>query len=312
MTHFFKKSQIINVSRMTSDGWWLENAQEHVSKGTALGQDFTQTLYTPSNDNMIARYDREHDLWSDEVENMTWKPYWNHHGQRSVIGSPDGNYPDWAIKDAPPEYDKETQTVLHTNEGGWQIYEILIGTPFYDQWGGELLVSDYNFSLPEGHTWKKPPEKKEGYAAKLIDNQWQQIIDNREKMAFAKDPNNAELSDYLVEELGALPMTHTLLERAPFSSWVSEDIGWAYDIECHRPIKEKEEKQWRDRALKEVLNRIDQYEKDQQYPEALRTSPINSDADLLKLIEDRKVLSDYPDTEHFPFGERPTLSGLAN
>ncbi|MFN3019207.1 hypothetical protein ACK1CN_25020 [Vibrio coralliilyticus] len=70
--------------------------------------------------------------------------------------------------------------------------------------------------------------------------------------------------------------------------------------------------QWRDAELTKVLNRIDQYEKDQNYPEELRTSPIKSNEDFLKLLEDRKMLSDYPNNESFPFGERPQLSGLAN
>lgn len=70
--------------------------------------------------------------------------------------------------------------------------------------------------------------------------------------------------------------------------------------------------QWRDAELTKVLNRIDQYEKDQNYPEELRTSPIQSHEEFLLLLNDRKVLSDYPDTHTLHFGERPVLSGLAN
>lgn len=68
MTLFFAQSQTVHVSRITSDGWWIENTTEHVSKGTALGNDFTQTLYTPSRDGMIARYDRATGTWSDELK----------------------------------------------------------------------------------------------------------------------------------------------------------------------------------------------------------------------------------------------------
>lgn len=69
---------------------------------------------------------------------------------------------------------------------------------------------------------------------------------------------------------------------------------------------------WRDIELHKVLNRIDQYEKDQRYPEEYRTSPIKSHEDFALLLSARKLLSDYPDMETFPFGDRPTLSGLAD
>ncbi|PMP51654.1 hypothetical protein [Vibrio splendidus] len=86
-------------------------------------------------------------------------------------------------------------------------------------------------------------------------------------------------------------------------------------VEVALPTKEEMvliETSWRDGELEKVLNRIDQYEKDQSYPEEFRTSPIQSHDDFLLLLNDRKVLSDYPDLETFPFGERPVLSGLAN
>lgn len=70
------------------------------------------------------------------------------------------------------------------------------------------------------------------------------------------------------------------------------------------------ERLWRDTSLNKVLNRIDQYEKDQDYPVELRTSPIQSNDEFLKLLNDRKLLSDYPESIDFPFGERPILSGL--
>ena len=86
-------------------------------------------------------------------------------------------------------------------------------------------------------------------------------------------------------------------------SWV--DITYSY-----KELKRRE-REWRDDELAKVLNRIDQYEKDQSYPENLRTSPINTHDDFILLLNDRKVLSDYPDAANFPNGERPLLSGLA-
>ncbi|EPA0454375.1 hypothetical protein ACQZMW_002351 [Vibrio fluvialis] len=306
MTPFFAQSQTVHVSRITSDGWWIENTTEHVSKGTALGNDFTQTLYTPSRGGMIARYDRATGTWSNEIEDMTWETYFDPHGNPFVIGEPDGQFPENAITQSPPEYDADSQTVLF-KDGHWQVYPILLGQSFYDGYGNEFKVSDYNFELPENHTFIPPPEPQSAqHAPKLVNGEWQQCLDYRGEMAYATDRDNGE--NYRIEELGELPATHTLTEPELYDSW--SDGQWQYDIERHRPFKAAEEKQWRDGELTRVLDRIDQYEKDQSYPPELRTSPIKTEADYLKLLQDRKTLSDYPESDGFPFGQRPTLSGL--
>ncbi|NAW59644.1 MULTISPECIES: hypothetical protein [unclassified Vibrio] len=311
MTKFFEHSQPVNVSRITPDGWWIENTVEHVSKGTALGSDFTQTVYTPSSAGMIAHYDRDKDVWSNEIEDMTWKAFWDEHGRRYVIGQPDGDYPEWAIQEHPPEYDPDTQTVLY-KEDEWAVYEILIGQSYYNEWGMAFLVSDYNFELPDHHVFEAPPEPNEGFAIKLVKGTWQEVPDHRGQYAYAKDRDNPELYDYLIETIGDVPDTHTLLAYQPYDSWMNDVDGWAYDPERHKPVRAAEELEWRDRELFKVLSRIDQYEKDQNYPEALRTSPIKTEEQFIQLLRDRKVLSDYPDSDGFPFSERPQLSGLSD
>ncbi|QUM81660.1 hypothetical protein HWV01_15910 [Moritella sp. 5] len=85
-------------------------------------------------------------------------------------------------------------------------------------------------------------------------------------------------------------------------------------IEGDNPLVAKDKAQfteinWRDSELIKVLNRIDQYEKDQNYPAELRTSPFTAEQ-YNQLLQDRKLLSDYPSVEIFPFVERPVLSGL--
>ncbi|MGL4221057.1 MAG: hypothetical protein ACRCSS_10580, partial [Shewanella sp.] len=253
---FFSENQTVKVSRITSDGWWVENTTEHVVKGTALGKDFTLNIYTPSSKDKIARYDRKTDTWADEIQNRTWDEYFNQYGQRFIIGEPDGDFPDWAIVEMPPEHDTQTHTVLYKDEQ-WHVHDILIGHSFYDEYGYEFKVSDYNFELPEKHTFIAPPEPlSEQYSPKLIDGQWQQLIDHRGKMAYAI---NRDDGSYVIEELGELPATHTLIEPDLYDSWVNGQ--WQYDIERHRPFKTSEEKQWRDTELKRVLDRIDQYEK---------------------------------------------------
>lgn len=306
MTTFFTTSQTVNVSRLTNDGWWIENTTEHVAKGTALGSDFTVNIYTPSVDGMTARYDRSSDTWSVEIEDMTKKPYFDKNGGKHYLDNPVSEYPKGAILEAPPEYDGETQTVLY-KDGKWKVYSIQIGQAFYGEYGDEFVVSDYNFELPENYTFTKPPSlRSDKYVVKLVNGEWQQLLDHRGQIAFAKNRDNDK--DYQIRDLEELPDTHTLLEPKAFESWVNG--GWQYDIERHRPFKVAEEKSWRDAELIKVLNRIDQYEKDQGYPLELRTSPIQSEDDYMRLLQDRKALSDYPESEHFPFGLRPLLSGL--
>lgn len=308
MEVFFEKSANVNVSRVSKKGWWLGNTTEHVVKGTALGADFTQNIYTPSKAGMIARYDLKTGVWLDEIEDMTFKKYFDVNGQDFIIGEPDGEYPEWAIREIPPEYDKKTHTALYIPEHGWTVFDIKIGTPFYDEWGVEFIVSDYNFKLPDSCTWEAPPKPDEHHAVRLVNKQWQQFIDNRGKFAYAKNRDDQEINDYLVEALGPLPLTHVLCEPGMYDSWVSDDIGWQYDIERHKQLKGMEEKQWRNEAMTRVINRIDQYEKDQNYPIELRTSPIKNETDFHKLLADRKALSDYPTSANFPFSERPKLS----
>ncbi|PML54961.1 hypothetical protein [Vibrio lentus] len=313
MNQFLSKTQILSVSRISSEGWWLENTEEHVVKGTALGETFTQNLYTPSQIGMIARYDREQDKWSEEVEDMSWKPYWDINGQRFVIGEPDGEFPDKVIQEPPPEYDENTCTVLYRVEDGWKVFEILIDHTYYNEFGDEFIVSDINFELPANHSWIKPPltqsRGRELYSPKLINGEWVSLIDYRGRVAYVKDRNADGLSDYEIRELGDVPDTHTLAEPNIYETW-SDNKGWQYDIARHFPFKVEEEKVWRIGQLTQVINRIDQYEKDQNYPSELRTSPLTIEQYNLLLL-DRKLLSDYPNIEGFPFCERPTLSGLA-
>ncbi|GAB6264520.1 hypothetical protein [Photobacterium sp. R1] len=308
MNQFFSSSKVIEVSRLSKDGWWLENCHEHVAKGTSLGQDFTQNLYVPSAPGMIARYDRISERWSEEIKDMSYEVFYSESGEKYVIGEPDGQYPDWAITESPPEYDNETQTVLYQHGHGWSIYPILIGEKYYNQYGVCFEVSDFNFVLPEGHTFITPPKTEDGFSPYFSNGEWRILEDNRGKFAYAK--SRVESEDYEIQDLEPLPATHCLEEPGDFDSW-EDGKGWVYDIERHRPIKSGEERNWRDSELRKVIDRIDQYERDQNYPPEMRTSPIQSEEAFMQLLNDRKLLSEYPEQQGFPFGERPVLSGLA-
>ncbi|SQD80454.1 hypothetical protein [Moritella yayanosii] len=303
MNEIKSKSVTLQVSRIHSLGWWLGNSDENVAKGTALGSDFTENVYSPSAAGLTGQYEHATDSWL-EVEDKSNFEFWSHVGERFVIGMPDGDYPEWAIKEKPPEYDKEMQTILH-EVNKWIIHNIELGKLYWNDEAIEMTVSDFNFTLPADHTFTQPPVKLAGYALRLIDNEWLQVEDHRGKLAYAKNRD----SDYEIETLDVIPDNHTLLVPSEFDSWNVILKAWQYDQERERPAKVKNEKSWRDAQLSRVLNRIDEYEKDQGYLVELRTSPFTAEQ-YHQLLQDRKILSDYPGAENFPFVERPTLSRL--
>ncbi|MBD1572074.1 hypothetical protein HC725_02115 [Vibrio sp. S17_S38] len=212
------KSIILSVSRIHPEGWWLGNTEENVAKGTALGADYTENIYTPSSDGMIGKYDVELDVWT-EIKNKALDEFWTPNGQQCVIGLPDGDYPEWAVLEAPPEYDIQTQTVLYQDEK-WLIYDIEIGKPYWDSEGNELIVSDYNFTLPDNHTYVEPPKLKEGHAVRLVETEWAYIADFRDSIIY--DCTDATHSE-VVQELGEIKEGFTLEQpKTQYDEWINQ------------------------------------------------------------------------------------------
>lgn len=219
MSIFFDKNQTLKVSRFSLSGWWLGNTLEHVASGTSLGRGFTTNVYTPSSAGMTARYDKNDDTWSDEINDMSSKPYWNKNGKRFEIGVPDGDYPNWAIKEVPPSYDNQTQTVLYIIDGGWRVYDIEIGKSYYDELGNEQTVTDYNFELPIGYTFDTPLPAKKGSAVRLIDGIWQYVVDH-----IGKEYWDADGTKHTISELGVEVPKEALLE-APVIPPSTEELA---------------------------------------------------------------------------------------
>ncbi len=238
MTIFFDESKSVDVSRISQDGWWIENTTEHVSKGTALGDDFTQNIYTPSENGLIARYDREADAWSDEIEDMSGKKFYSIYGQPFVIGVPDGEFPEGAITEEPPEYDPEKQTVLYEEEV-WAVYDIKIGELYYDEFGVESIVSDFNFELPDGCTWIAPPITDKGFAVQLINGEWVQVKDNKGKVSYSIETKESVIIDYL----GEVKEGYTLSAPSSiYDVWNIANEAWEVDIEAKAAAELEERK----------------------------------------------------------------------
>ena len=205
MNQIKSKSVTLQVSRIHSLGWWLGNSDEHVASGTALGSDFTENVYSPSAAGLIGKYELDTDSWV-EVEDKSNFEFWSPVGERFVIGIPDGDYPEWAIKENPPEYDKDTQTILH-DVNKWIIHEIELGKKYWNSDANEFIVSDYNFTLPVNHTFKEPPETGEGFVARLNKGEWAKIEDHRDKTIFNCD--DCSQSEDVIE-IGPIKINFTL------------------------------------------------------------------------------------------------------
>ncbi|MDD9178424.1 MULTISPECIES: hypothetical protein [Aliivibrio] len=186
----------------------------------------------------------------------------------------------------------------------WVKTEFFIGRKYYDEYAHELIIDLFPFDLPVNCSFEKPLPQKDGYYVKLVNNQWIYLTDNIGEIAYSK----LDYNDFVIESNDELPDTHTLIERKAFSAWNEQSNDWIYQQELERPIKIIQEREWRDNELNIVLSRIDQYEKDKNYPVELQTSLL-SESQFLELLNDRKSLCDYPQEPSFPFCERPALNG---
>jgi hypothetical protein len=206
MTVFQKYTVSINVSRFSSNGFWLGNGIEHVVKGTSLGADCTTNIYTPSKDGVTGKFNFENNTW-EEIENNSQIEFFDENGGRYKLGVPGKDFPEWAIHETPPSYDPEKETVLFKN-GCWKVFDIQIGKPFWDKYGVQQLVAEFNFTLSDECTFESPPDVQEGYAVFLVEGKWRSFEDHRGKIAYKKDRSGA----FEIEELGKLPDDVTLIE----------------------------------------------------------------------------------------------------
>ncbi|MDD9155466.1 hypothetical protein PVK64_04590 [Aliivibrio sp. S4TY2] len=197
------------------------------------------------------------------------------------------------------QYDKETKIVNHKK------------------------VSVFNGSkipqIPRNALTIDPLPKKKSFVVVACDfdetgkpHSTKYLEDHREKIAFAKDRNNDEKGDYQVEELGAIPSTHTLLEPEQFDSWNIELDDWQYDEARYRPYWVQIENQWQQEVLTKVEAELLFYAQDKQIPEIyseLRKTNYTED-EYYSLLGDRILLNEYVEQDDFPECGRPTLSEL--
>ncbi|OCH06576.1 hypothetical protein [Aliivibrio fischeri] len=210
-----------------------------------------------------------------------------------------------------PAYDPEIEKCYFIG-GEWIKTELFIGRSYWDESTNEMVIKSFSESLPENYSFIEPPKPKKGFAVRLVNNQWKQLEDHRGKITFAKDRDNDEKGDYQVEELGALPDTHTLLEPEQFDSWDVELSAWKYDKARYRIHWINLETHWQQDVLTNVEAELLFYAQDMQIPELyseLRKTNYTEN-DYYSLLGDRILLNEYVEQDDFPECGRPKLSGL--
>ncbi|WP_027696706.1 hypothetical protein [Vibrio litoralis] len=142
--------------------------------------------------------------------------FWNEHGYEFPIGDAI-ELPEWAITTQPPIYDSKNQTILF-KDNKWLTYDILIGTPYYMENGEKVYVTDINFELPQNCSWNPKPEIVKGFDFVLIDGDWVQKEDHRDKPIWEK----ATGTRFIMGVLGEIPDEYTLEQpQTQCDEWIN-------------------------------------------------------------------------------------------
>ena len=315
MAKFYSEDTQVPVSRLISGKYWAGNSTELVKKGTALSPDFTAVVFIPSSDDKTGVFDSVSGSWQ-EIDDRTQTPFFDESGNAFALDYPDLDFPEWAIFDEPPAFDPETQTVLwvESDTGGeWKIYEILIGTPYYDQLGNEKIVADFNFELPPDHTFTMPPDTGDDVDPPLATmwngNSWDLVPDYRGLPVFNVDKDSEEylhLVDY--DQVGELPDNLTNIEQ-PDSTYIWDETikNWVQDA----ALVEKQEfidgHLWAVGVNTMLLRLMLSHNLDNFMSAEFKLN-IFSDADYELLKQDRVNLWEYYRNGYR--GDRPVLSSV--
>ena len=167
--------------------------------------------------------------------------------------------------------------------------------------------SDY--VRPQLSSWTPVPEYDKNSQLcmyKPDQDAWEVVHKNVKVKAYSKQTREEkEFGD-----VSLIPDGYVLsAPESPYDSWI--EGRWQYDKERERIPKATAERKWRNAELRKVLDRLDQYQKDQGIPEKYRTYCLHEE-DYEVLLNERKILCDYPQTKDFPFGERPVLATTVN
>ena len=239
MAEFFKRPGLVLVSRIDLAGWWAENATESVAAGTALGDDCTTNVFTPSAEGRTAQYDRTTGAWGHEREDMRATPFYSAEGFEHWCALPDAERPEWAILEPPPEYDRETQAVRHEG-GAWLIYDDHTGRNYWGPDGLMDIVADSRFTLPDGGTWGAPPDARPGHATRLVAGEWVQVEDHDGETIYSHDG----VSSDIMQDVGPVPEGWTTV-APPGECHIFESGVWVPDVPTARAYTVASVNRWR-------------------------------------------------------------------
>ena len=149
----------------------------------------------------------------------------------------------------------------------------------------DVYARDGSYLMPAGCVDAEPPEPRQGYAAKWVDNQWQYLTDLRGQTAYNTETGEA----ITIEEIGELPAGLTLLPRPD---------------ECHDWINGA----WKlnkDKAAEQAAQQL-------QTAKDAKLAEINATAQAF--VEQNARLADYPQFEQstWPAQQRESFAWEQN
>ena len=194
--------------------------------------------------------------------------------------------------------------------GKWMQVKAWVGRVCYTGENLQATIEDIRQELPEDYTWVETPEFIEKHQWVVKGGVWVSIVDHRGEMAYPK-LNDGSSEAYIIEKIGAILATHTLHEPIEFGVFDKDADNWVVSEELRYAYFAAGERHWRDGELQPIVQRISQYESDQNKSPEFRRSPLTVE-DYNDMQADYATLCDYPDSDGFPYGSRPVLVNTIN
>jgi hypothetical protein len=236
--------QALWLYQYDADGAFIGSVFMHIPANTGFPANTTSMPCEPSA-GMTGVFNGE--KWQ-YVADIRGTQFWNEHGVGFVISSLQESLPNWAITVEPPI--AESGYVLLFNEGQWQQIEDKTGQAFYESNGNKHIVPDAYYILPDGCTFKAPPDGKPTFVTRWDGNDWVYVKDLRGQLAYSIETKES----ITITEAGPLPKGYTLLVPGRFDIW--DGKAWMKDETAERAFYADQVEQQKNKLLAAATEQI--------------------------------------------------------
>ena len=126
---------------------------------------------------------------------------------------------------SPPEHNSDIERCYFINDE-WVKTELFIGRSFWDEQANQDIIHSYLQIMPEHYSLLEPPKATKGFVIRLVDGQWKQIEDHRDKTIYnCRDCTQSEV----VEKIGSIKQGFTHDEPSTFyDEWINQ--AWVTNL----------------------------------------------------------------------------------